>query len=248
MRESLSSDAAANALLVCGDAEDCKLIVDSLTSLAIQPQVCEERFRATSLLGSLKFEAVIVDARLGEAASYIMNKFRQSPANHRAISFVITGDDHGDAKTSSTFVLQRPLSAASITRTLRAAYGLMVRERRRYFRCPVTVPALIRIKGNPEEVPCDTVNISEGGVSIHSPVLLESSVPQAMRLRLPGRSSQLATETSVRWRSPDGLVGLEFLNLPASQKSELQEWLAQKLEETLPESVAALFRSIAPSI
>jgi hypothetical protein len=43
-------------------------------------------------------------------------------------------------------------------------------------------------------------------------------------------------------------VGLEFLNLPASQKSELQEWLAQKLEETLPESVAALFRSIAPSI
>jgi c-di-GMP-binding flagellar brake protein YcgR len=124
----------------------------------------------------------------------------------------------------------------------------MVRERRRYFRCPVTVPALIRIKGNPEEVPCDTVNISEGGVSIHSPVLVESSVPQAMRLRLPGRSSQLATETSVRWRSPDGLVGLEFLNLPASQKSELQEWLAQKLEETLPESVAALFRSIAPSI
>jgi len=37
---------------------------------------------------------------------------------------------------------------------------------------------------------------------------------------------------------------LEFQSLAAPLKSELQEWLAHKLEETLPENVAALFRSV----
>jgi hypothetical protein len=185
---------------------------------------------------------------MGETAAHIMNEFRQSPANHKAVSFIISGDDQGDAKSSSTFVLERPLSLPSISRTLRAAYGLMVRERRRYFRCAVTVPALIRIEGSSEEIPCKTVNVSEGGISVHSPLLIDSYVPEALRFRLPGRSSQMCAETTVRWRSPEGLVGLEFRKLPASQKAELQEWLAQRLEETLPESVAALFRSISPSI
>jgi hypothetical protein len=51
---------------------------------------------------------------------------------------------------------------------------------------------------------------------------------------------------TVRWRNDGDLVGLEFQGLSPSQKSDLQEWLARRLEETLPESVAALFRSVSP--
>jgi hypothetical protein len=40
-------------------------------------------------------------------------------------------------------------------------------------------------------------------------------------------------------------VGLEFQSLASPQRSELQEWLARKLDETLPENVAALFRSVS---
>jgi hypothetical protein len=68
-----------------------------------------------------------------------------------------------------------------------------------------------------------------------------------VRFSLPDRSGQLFAKTRVCWRGHEGLVGLEFQSLASPQKSELQEWLACKLDETLPENVVALFRSVGQS-
>jgi len=40
--------------------------------------------------------------------------------------------------------LEGPLSPSSVRRTLKAAYGLIVRERLRYFRGAISIPAAIR--------------------------------------------------------------------------------------------------------
>jgi ActR/RegA family two-component response regulator len=240
--------AACKALVISRDLEARELLINSLTPLAIQPEICEEVHSATRILDSHKFEAVIVDMRLGDEATLLMQELHRSPANRRAVSFAITASNGAATlatKSDSMFVLERPLSPASVSQTLRAAYGLMVRERRRYFRCPVEIPAAIRTQQNTEEISCKTVNISEGGVAVRCHTLLGSHIPRGLRFRLPGGSAQLFAETTERWRLEGGVMGLEFATLPPSQKSELQEWLAQKLEETLPESVAALFRDIA---
>jgi c-di-GMP-binding flagellar brake protein YcgR len=123
---------------------------------------------------------------------------------------------------------------------------MVVRERRRYFRCPVEIPAFVRAQ-QPEDLLCQTVNISEGGIAIQAPVALDPDTPALVRFSLPGRTNQLFAETTVVWRDQAGLVGLQFQSLAAPQKSELQEWLARKLDETLPENVAALFRSVGKS-
>jgi hypothetical protein len=225
------------------------LIVESLRPLAIRPEICEEGLRASVLLGRQKFEAVIVDLRLGDEATLIMEQVRLSRANRTAVTFTIstgTGAEKSGVRPESTFVLQRPLFAASVNQTLRAAFGLVVRERRRYFRCPIAVPAFIRAR-EPEEFLCQTVNISEGGVAISTRTMPDSAVPAAVRFSLPERSSQLFAETKVCWRGQQGLVGLEFQSLASPQKAELQEWLARKLDETLPESIASLFRSASQS-
>jgi c-di-GMP-binding flagellar brake protein YcgR len=133
-----------------------------------------------------------------------------------------------------------------INQTLRAAFGLVVRERRRYFRCPIEVPALVRSR-QPEDLLCQTVNVSEGGIAIIAPATLNSDSPAFVRFSLPGRQSQIFAETKVCWRTRDGLVGLEFHSLASPEKSELQEWLARKLDETLPANVAALFRGVGHS-
>jgi|ERR1022692_3138049 hypothetical protein len=246
MTELAESAAAGTALVVCKDAQARQLIIESLHALAIRSEVCEEMFSATSLLDKQKFEAVIVDLRLGEEALLLMEQLRFSRANRTAVTFAITTGDGARAsgvRPDSTFVLQRPLSAASVCQTLRAAYGLVVRERRRYFRCPIAVPAFVRAR-QPEELLCQTVNISEGGIAIKAPATLDPSFAAGLRFSLPERSSQLFAETKVRWRGEGGLVGLEFQSLASPQRSELQEWLARKLDETLPENVAALFRSV----
>ncbi len=245
--QSLPAAAAGTALLLCKDAPTRQLILASLHPLAILPEICEEGFFAASLLDKQKFEAVIVDLLLGDDALLVLRQLRFSRANRTAVTFAITtGEAQASARPDSTFVLQRPLSAAAINQTLRAAFGMVVRERRRYFRCPVAIPAFVRAR-QPEDLLCQTVNISEGGIAIDAPAALEPNCSALVRFSLPGRTSQLFAETKVVWRGQSGMVGLEFQALAAPQKSELQEWLARKLDETLPENVAALFRSVGQS-
>jgi DNA-binding NarL/FixJ family response regulator len=250
MIEAVNSAAAGNALLVCKDEETRELLVQSLRALAIRSEICEEVFSAAALIESHKFEAVIVDLKMGEQAAEVMERLRHSPANRTAVSFVVTSDDSnsdGASDLESTFVLARPLSSSVVSQTLRAAYGLIVRERRRYFRCVIAIPAMIRTLESPyEEIPCNTINISEGGIAAQCRFLLKSHIPEGVRFRLPGHSAHMFVPTTVRWRNDGDLVGLEFQGLSPSQKSDLQEWLARRLEETLPESVAALFRSVSP--
>jgi len=248
MKETAESGAAATALVVCKDVAARQVIIESLQPLAIHAEICEEVFGAARLLDRQKFEAIIVDLLLGEGAMLVMEQLRFSRSNSTAVTFAITTGAEPDpgVRLDSTFVLQRPLSAASVNQTLRASYGLVVRERRRYFRCPLTVTAFVRAH-EPEEFLCQTVNISEGGVAISTRTMPDSALPAAVRFSLPGQSGQLFAETKVCWRGNEGLVGLEFQALAALQKSELQEWLARKLDETLPQKVVALFRSAGQS-
>jgi hypothetical protein len=246
MTETADAAAAAAVLVVSKDALACQLIIDALRPLAIRAEICEEVFAAARILDKQKFEAVVVDLLLGQGAILVMEQLRFSRSNRTAVTFAIAtggGERTPGARLDSTFVLPRPLSADSINQILRAAYGLMVRERRRYFRCPLAVPAFVRARQS-EEFLCQTVNISEGGVAISTRTMPDPELATAVRFSLPDRSSQLFSETKVCWRGQEGLVGLEFQSLAAPQKSELQEWLARKLEETLPENVAALFRSV----
>jgi hypothetical protein len=74
-------------------------------------------------------------------------------------------------------VLRRPLSESSVAPSLRVAYGLVLREQRRYFRCPVEIPATLRHPGM-EEVCGRVVNITEGGVAITARLSLQPGCPR----------------------------------------------------------------------
>lgn len=102
------------------------------------------------------------------------------------MAFAITSNsaETGDAlRAGASFVLQRPLSSDSIRYTLNAAYGLIVRERRRHFRYPVTVPAVARKKGY-LEVFGSTINISERGIAFSGSRPLTVGAELAMEFTL----------------------------------------------------------------
>lgn len=246
MTEPTKPAAAGIALIVCSDAGTVELIVNSLRPLAIRSEICEDVSRAALLLETNKFEAVIIDLLLGEGALVLMEQLRFSRANRTVVTFAITALGSSRARLDSTFVLPRPLTTESLNQTFRAAYGLVVRERRRYFRCAIVVPLFVKAQ-QPSEFLCQTVNVSEGGIAVKTSTMPASTVPVAVRFSLPERSGQFFSQTKICWRGAEGLLGLEFLSLSNSQKADLQEWLARKLDETLPENVVALFRSAGQS-
>jgi ActR/RegA family two-component response regulator len=241
------SQSMGSALVVSNDAATIKQLGASMQQLAMSPEVSFEIPSALDLLNRRKFEAVVVDLQLGDQAKAVLEKIRLSPANRTAVLFTISDSDAETAvafKAGTNFVLRRPLSRASIDRSLKVAYGLIVRERRRYFRCPVEIPAAISGPGVPA-VHGKTLNISEGGVAITTSLSLKPGVQVKVQFTLPDREIHFETDATVCW-SKEGYLGFQFTSLSPQLTSELQEWLSRRLEESIPESVADKFRSLEP--
>ena len=147
------------ALLVSADPVTIQQFSYALQQLSISSDVCQEVPAAIRLLKYRKFDAVIVDLQLGDQSGMILDEVRLSPSNRTAVTFVISSND-GEAtafRKKSEFVFERPLSAKSIEGTLKPAFGLILRERRRYFRCPLSIPVSVRRRTMPD-VRCCCVN------------------------------------------------------------------------------------------
>ena len=247
--------ATGSALLVSADSTTIQQFSQALEEFSISPEVCKEVPTAVRLLDRRKFDAVIVDLLLGEQSALVFDAVHLSPSNKTVVTFVIVGSDADRTafQKSSQFVFERPISAESIRSVLKPAYGLILRERRRYFRCPISTTVRIS-RHDSGEVLCDAVNVSEGGMALRTSVPLERgevdvhfALPDHLpedRAKEPGtqdHGTQLVAKSTICWQRTD-LLGIRFVSLSQGNKSELQEWLARKLEATLPEAVAGRFR------
>jgi CheY-like chemotaxis protein len=235
------------ALLVSADPVTIQQFSHALQELSISPDVCQEVPAAVGLLNRRKFDAVIVDLQLGEQSGLILDEVHLSPSNRTAVTFAISGSDaEGTAfRKRSEFVFERPLSTQSIRSALKPAYGLILRERRRYFRCPISIPVTV-LRRNIPEVRCQGVNISAGGMALSTFVPLKIGEDVQIQFTLPDHKGPFVAESTICWLKT-GHLGVRFVSLSKEHKSELQEWLSRKLEEALPESVASQFQKAESS-
>jgi len=236
-----SAASSGRTLLVSQDPTIIAELTECMGRFAISTEVCADLDIAFGLLNQQKFEAVIVDLKLGQQSSALLEKVRLSPANRTAVTFAITDSGGQVPKSEATnFVMERLLSPSSVERMLRAAYGMIVRERRRYFRCPVELPA--EILENGAEVHCQTMNISEGGLAVSTTVPLKPGGRVGVQFTLPDQSIEFIAKSEISWYDERSRAGLQFMALAPDLQSELNGWLARRLEESLPESVTSKFR------
>jgi len=174
-----------NTLLVSADPVTIQQFSHALQEWSISPDVCREVPAAVGLLNRRKFDAVIGSDTEGTA-------FRKT----------------------SEFVFERPLSAKSIRSTLRPAYGLILRERRRYFRCPLAIPVAILRRAKPD-VRCSSVNISEGGMTLSTFVPVSPGEKVNVEFNLAGHEVPFLAESMICWLKT-GQIGLRFVSFRKS--------------------------------
>ena len=85
------------------------------------------------------------------------------------------------------------------------------------------------------EVRCYSVNISEGGMAVSTFVPLSPGEEVQVQFTLPGHKAPFLAESRICWLKT-GRLGVRFVSISHEHKSELQDWLSRKLEETLPEN------------
>jgi hypothetical protein len=189
-------------------------------------------------LGLAKYEALLIDFETVPQTISILTSLRQSPANKNAVVFAVVGSADSKRRArdqGATFLLERPLHGPEIRRVLQAAYGLMTRERRRYFRCVVEI-TLYLVRDNGEEVACRTINISSNGMAVSGPRAFESGEKLHISFVLPMAASQIRARGAVVWDDKHGKTGLNLECVTPQMQRELDSWLDANFSQVLRKS------------
>jgi DNA-binding response OmpR family regulator len=232
------SPIAGRALLVTSDAALAQQLKNGMRKFAVTAETCSESAIAGNLINTRKFEAIVVDLTVGQVpfAVAFLEKVRQSPSNHHCVTLAVA-DPEVEARVKSNFVLHKPLTEDNLAATLKAALDLIVRDYRRYFRCPVAIPVTLAAD-HAIEFSCETLNISEGGVALNIPVALKRDSRVRLLFTLPDQSTSFDVEAKVCWCDNRAHAGLEFEAMPPEDQQRLQAWLSRVIEKGMPEPIA----------
>ena len=231
------------ALVVSNDSTVIEQLVRGMQQFAIAAEVCSDVPSAASLVNTRKFEAIIVDRPVGDQVD-LFDRIRLSASNGNSVTFaVVDSAARAELKTQPNFLIPKPLDEKLVGGILKAALGLIIRDYRRYFRCPVAVPVLIRIHGK-AQVPCEMLNISEGGLAITTSVTFDAGAEVEAEFTLPDEATKFEIDAEICWCDKKGRAGLHFRSVLPNQQVLLQDWLSRKIEQGIPEPVARLFRRL----
>jgi DNA-binding response OmpR family regulator len=219
------------SLLLSRDAEVFRVLRATLEKLSIEIEVCQEAKKASDILISQKFDAVIVDCDDMPGGVGVLEGLRATPSNKNSVTFAIVNERTSTQEAFGmgvNFVLHKPLSVLNTSRCFNAALSFMLRERRRYFRHPVKMPVCLVLDG--KEIKGESTNISEGGIALLLHQALPKNATPRLQFTLPASGPALDVDTEVAWADLKGYVGLRFLNLPASSQELLEGWLTTQME------------------
>lgn len=224
------------ALLLTRDQEVVRVIRRVLETITAELETVTSTSHGRQTISQQKFDAVLVDVDDVQDGCRVIRELRQGKSNSKAIVFAIINHITSvkDAfEIGANFVLEKPISPERAMRSLRAAHGLILRERRRYQRHKIETTAHLTF-GPCRDVAFPLKDVSEGGVAVSAIRTPEMTGPVTVRFELPGSPRSLEAKGEFAWAGVSGVIGIRFTSLPPTTKSELDAWIARQLETAAP--------------
>ncbi len=221
------------SLLLSRDPEVIRVVQPALEKLSIDVEVCRGVNSGQEILRTERFDAIIVDCDDLKGALGVLEGLRKSVSNKNSVTFAIVNGSTTTQqafKMGANFVLQKPISALNARRCFSAAVNFMMRERRRYFRHPVEMPATLSF-GEGQKMKVTVTNLSEGGMAIFFRGPLPKGGVSTVSFNLPGAASALEPKVQVAWMDESGHAGLRFIDVPKESRAQLDAWLAEQSEK-----------------
>jgi hypothetical protein len=217
-----------SSMVVSRDWQEISVLECILGGLHMDVAVENEPQRALARLNKSKVDALIVDCDLNGSSQFLREL--QSVDGPKTVPLVIMGGPRGSQnldETGALFAFEKPISVEQAVRTLSAARSMILDGRLRYHRAGLEVPVSLNCKG---QKPMDAflVNLSQGGMQIHTQDPVEPVTGMQVSFELPGARAGLKAKAEVAWQDKRGNVGIRFVKLAARQQRTLQLWLAQQ--------------------
>jgi len=239
----MQNAADIRVLLVTPDPSLVTDFTNLCGELGIEAQSSASTHKIPEELAEAKYEAVLVDFDTVPETLSIMGGVRESRGNRNALVFAVASDTahrHQALRQGANFIFERPIKSIEIRRLLHAAYDLMARESRLYFRCTAEIPALLNQPKGETDLRCTTINISSSGMALKTPSPLHPGEVVQIALFLPGAGQAVRASGTVVWDDKHGKTGLNFRCDTPGEQNELDAWLNARFYELLTPRRGAL--------
>lgn len=200
----------------------------ALEDLGISTELYSAAQSAGEDVANHKFDAVIVDFDVAGATDFLRG-VRTSHSNSHTLTFAIVSPDVGlphAFQLGANLALQKPVSVDAARSSLRAAYSLIMQERRRYFRVPVETTVYLYPNEN-YSIVATSMNVSEGGMSIKCDHELQVNGLVKLSFFLPGVKKEIESRAVVVWRDSVGRAGLRFEPMSPPVRQALDAWVSE---------------------
>ena len=197
-----SRSAGVRVLLVSDDIQTVDTLCHVMEQMAMHVDVCSDIASASRKLCHSKFEALVVDLKDEAQTLELIRKPRTMTSHKALVVLAVLNNSHqmpSAFRAGASFSLVKPFQQSILMHTLKAAYPLMVRERRRSYRCPLQIPVRVSSSAR-DNFAANSINISEGGMALASPVIPHVGERLTVNMSLPGTEST----ARINWR---GLLG-----------------------------------------
>ena len=218
-----------SSMVVSRDWQEVGVLECILGGLHMDVAVENEPQRALARMAKSKIDALIVDCDLN-GSSQFLRELKSAEMQPRTVPLVIMGGPQCTQnldESGALFAFEKPISVEQAVRTLSAARSMILDGRLRYHRAGLEVPVSLNCKG---QKPMDAflVNLSQGGMQIHTNDPIEAAKALQVSFDLPGARSGLKAKAEVAWQDKRGNLGIRFVKLAPQQQRTLQLWLAQQ--------------------
>jgi len=218
-----------SSMVVSRDWQEVSVLECILGALHIDVSIENQPQRALARLNKSKVDALIVDCDLSGTTQFLREVQRDQRGTN-PVPLVIMGGSRSrnnlDA-TGALFAFEKPISVEQAVRTLSVARNLLIEKRLRYNRAGLEVPVSLSCSTR-EQVEGQLINVSQGGLQIHTDDPVEMKKTMRVSFELPGAKCGLKAQAEIAWQDKRGNIGIRFVKVAPRQQRTLQLWLAQQ--------------------
>jgi hypothetical protein len=241
------------AVVVSGDPSVLGMLPAWLRNMGVRPTVFSNPAAAVQAMRGQRVDAVFVDSALDPNFS-VLREVRATPAGRNLICMAIVSrfTSIREAFRYSDFILEKPFLQQRVTQTLRAAHGMMLRDRMQYSRMPLHTEASV-FNSLAKSFSAVATNVSQTGIALESSAQFHPGDVVQIQFRLPDAPKSLACKARVIWSDQHGRAGFSFLEMKSSDKELLSTWIENEFVEAwqqrtvlpVPAAIAATAGSVA---
>ena len=229
-------------LLVSKDDPTAETLVKVLAQFGVAVERSNAVDIAMTRLTEERFDQVIVDFDDPEAASQLLAACRSLIGREQTPPVTVAllrepAQMRSILGAGAHFILMKPVSCEQAQKTFRAVTVLLQRERRKSLRVDIQAEISLRIadsaNNESDVVEGIILDLSTGGMEVLAAKPLPPAAALHISFQLPG-SGCINGTAEVAWTAPNGQIGLRLLDLDATMRQQLNEWLGAHSHDFLP--------------